>query len=171
MDEDVILNDSWTLFFHDPYDNDWSPSSYQRICDIMSIQEFWETTQTLGGDVANGAFFLMRQDISPQWEDPSNVDGGTISIKVLKKEVVEVWEMLSMLLTGESLMRDKKNYSAVNGISITPKKFFCVIKIWIGNKNMLQNVKDEMNFPSNYKGEYQVRQNKDGNLLEVGNIN
>lgn len=170
MDE-VILNDSWTLYFHDPYDQDWSPTSYKRVCIVMSIQEFWEMQQVLGNEVSSGAFFLMRQDISPQWEDENNIEGGTVSIKVLKTEACAVWEKLSMLLAGELLMRDLENANLVNGISITPKKFFCVIKIWIGDKSVLKNIKGKMTFPDNYRGEYQVRQNRDGAILEIDTVN
>ena len=43
---------------------------------------------------------------------------------------------LSVFLVGENLMKDKKNTMDINGVSISPKKGFSIIKIWNSdNKN------------------------------------
>jgi hypothetical protein len=36
-------------------------------------------------------------------------------------------------MCGETLCVDKKHNSLINGITISPKKNFCIIKIWLLN--------------------------------------
>ena len=40
------------------------------------------------------------------------------------------WNELSMAIMGEYLMSDIKRAHLINGLSISPKKNFCVLKIW-----------------------------------------
>jgi hypothetical protein len=77
--------------------------------------------------------FLMRKGILPMWEDPKNCKGGCFSYKVSNKNVATVWKYLSYILVGESLTEDKGLRKSINGITISPKKNFCIIKIWIAN--------------------------------------
>ena len=44
-----------------------------------------------------------------------------------------VWKMLSYILVGESLSDDKSIRKNINGITISPKKNFCIIKIWLSS--------------------------------------
>ena len=43
----------------------------------------------------------------------------------------------------------------INGISISPKKNFCIIKIWLKNKDIFnnENVKEYFNIPDEYTGD------------------
>ena len=43
-------------------------------------------------------------------------------------------------LVGESLTKDKRLEKIINGITISPKKSFCIIKIWLTNC-LIQNSK------------------------------
>lgn len=65
------------------------------------------------------------------WEDPNNKSGGCFSFKVTNKSVPEVWKHVSYLLTGESLSADKAFQDNITGITISPKKSFCILKIWM----------------------------------------
>lgn len=60
---DGILNDVWTIYFHDPYDDDWTLSSYQKLTDISSIDDFWNVQSVLKNKIHLGMFFLMRDYI------------------------------------------------------------------------------------------------------------
>ena len=55
------------------------------------------------------------------------------SFKVINKYVPSVWKSLLYALCGESLCNDPKYNSIINGITISPKKNFCIIKIWLCN--------------------------------------
>ena len=55
------------------------------------------------------------------------------SFKVINKYVTNIWKNLLCALCGETLMKDVKKSNIVNGITISPKKNFCVIKIWLSS--------------------------------------
>ena len=80
--------------------------------------------------------FVMRDGITPMWEDPKNRNGGCFSYKVSNKHVPEVWKNLFFGLCGESLCVKSEHSTYVNGITISPKKNFCIIKIWLSNTKL-----------------------------------
>jgi hypothetical protein len=73
----------------------------------------------------------MRDGIKPMWEDPKNKKGGCFSYKINNKNVSSVWKNLSYSLVGESLTEDVNVRPCINGITISPKKNFCIIKVWL----------------------------------------
>lgn len=44
-----------------------------------------------------------------------------------------IWKSLVYALCGETLFVDKEVNSFANGLSISPKKTFCIIKIWLSS--------------------------------------
>ena len=91
--------------------------------------------------------FLMRKHINPIWEDPANRDGGCFSFKIANKNVHKAWTSLSYTLVGETLMNSPNILPIINGITVSPKRSFCIIKIWLSNCNMqnpakLTNIKN-----------------------------
>ena len=74
--------------------------------------------------------FLMKDGIYPTWEDPKNKDGGCFSYKISNKIVVDAWKNLSYTLIGNKLSEDKDFKDNITGITISPKKNFCILKIW-----------------------------------------
>jgi hypothetical protein len=75
----------------------------------------------------------MKEGILPIWEDVKNRNGGCFSYKVNNKYVVDVWKELTYVLVGKTLSSEKKFTDAISGITISPKKNFCIIKIWMEN--------------------------------------
>ena len=75
--------------------------------------------------------FLMREGVSPTWEDDKNRDGGSFSYKLQNRLVPEAWKELSYRLVGETLLEPVAQARKVNGITISPKKNFCIIKVWM----------------------------------------
>ena len=161
MCEEVLLNDIWSFYFHDPYDEKWTYESYKKICDLSSAQEFWGLTDMIKEKIQFGMFFLMREHVFPCWDDENNKMGGCVSIKVLKNDVVQFWEELCVRVLGETLLTDKYKHlwSVVNGISSSPKKHFCIIKLWIRTQDLA--LKDCFNLPRNYHGEVVYRSNQE----------
>ena len=47
------------------------------------------------------------------------------------KNVASVWKDLSYVLAGETVSNDHKFQQKVTGITISPKKSFCILKIWM----------------------------------------
>ena len=130
------LYDKWTLWAHLPHNTDWSLKSYIKLQHLQSVEDVISITNAIPEKmVKNCMLFLMRKNINPVWEDPLNCNGGCFSFKVVNKNVPSVWKSLSYILTGETLSNDPKFQENVTGITISPKKSFCILKIWLSNLN------------------------------------
>ena len=153
------LNSCWNLWYHNPNNNNWELDSYQDFIFFTTIEEFWniykgdikmdnkDLTKDQNPDnsnyiteflIQNGMFFMMRDSTKPIWEDDQNCMGGCWSYKVDKKNVYRVWIELSAKIIAEDTV-DDENWDLINGISISPKKTFSIIKIWV-SKN-IQDIK------------------------------
>jgi hypothetical protein len=128
------LSDNWSLWAHLPHDTDWSINSYKKIYTFTTLEETIAVTETLPESlVKNCMLFLMRDGIKPIWEDPKNRNGGCFSYKVSNKQVHTVWKELSYVLVGDTISAQASFVANVTGITISPKKNFCIIKIWMSN--------------------------------------
>lgn len=143
------LIDKWNLYYHLPYDKTWDIKSYKVIInDIDSAEKLISINEIIPEDVVKTCMlFVMKKGILPLWEDPSNRMGGAFSFKVANKNVNLVWRHLFYVLCGETLTVDKKYNNLINGISISPKKLFCIIKIWmkdcsVQDSNIIIDIKD-----------------------------
>lgn len=151
-EEEIYLNDTWNIYFHDPFEKDWTTKSYILISPLSSINDFWINIncliykgslekyntdefkiQDIEEYLTRGMFFIMREHIFPCWDDAENINGGRLSIKILKEKTLSFWINICSKLLGETLLKKeyKKHWNIVNGISISPKKQFCIVKIWI----------------------------------------
>ncbi len=130
------LTDCWCLWAHLPHDTDWSIESYQNLYTVRTAEDIIAITESLPETlVKNCMMFLMKEGVKPTWEDPKNREGGCFSYKVNNKHVYTVWKELSYVLVGNTISRDEDFVANVTGITISPKKNFCIIKIWMTNCN------------------------------------
>ena len=128
------LSDRWTLWAHLPHNTDWSLKSYIPISTFGTIEETIADTESLPPPlVENCMLFMMRQGINPIWEDPKNRNGGCFSYKVLNKNVTKSWKDLTYRIVGGSITNGASFVKSVTGITISPKKNFCIVKIWMSN--------------------------------------
>lgn len=128
------LHDKWTLWAHLPHDTDWTVKSYKKIMTFSTVEEALVLYETLPEKmIKNCMLFLMRDGIQPTWEDVKNRDGGCFSYKVGNKNITTTWKQASYLLVGESLTAETKLSPLINGMTISPKKNFCIIKIWLAS--------------------------------------
>lgn len=82
-----LLNNNWTLWFHDPDSKNWSKESYIKIYTFNTVEGFWSIFNQIPDiNINSGMFFLMKENIFPLWEDEQNNKGGYWSYKVSKKE-------------------------------------------------------------------------------------
>jgi len=127
------LYDKWNLYYHLPDNKNWDLSSYTIILNkLNTVEEVVSLNSKFGGHIiTNTMLFLMRDGITPRWEDKRNRCGGCFSFKVSNKNAEQVWKNLFYLTCGESLLKIKNE--CVNGITISPKKHFCIVKIWLEN--------------------------------------
>ena len=136
MEITTTLKNNWVLWYHHEKDN-WKLSGYKQIYQIKTIQDFWQLYNNLDklGGITFKHFFLMKNNISPIWEDPININGGCWSFKIQEDNVEELWEDLSTYLVTEKLSKMQHD---ITGLSICLKKNnYSVIKIW--NKNSKEN--------------------------------
>ncbi len=169
IEEDTYLNDIWNVYFHDPFDIDWTDKSYIRLATVSSVEEFWENMTCMKPQVHKGIFFIMREYVFPCWDDPNNITGGCLSIKILKDHLADFWEDLCIKLLGETLLKEEKReyWNLVNGISTSPKKHFCIIKIWLKDDTLAS--KDYFNIPNKYYGDILYRSNMDNIHADTNN--
>jgi hypothetical protein len=125
----------WDLYYHLPHDKNWDLSSYKIIAsNISSVEEVILLNNKISETIVKYTMlFIMRKGITPLWEDPKNRTGGAFSFKVTNKQVYEVWKTLFCAVCGETLFIQKEYNNHVNGITISPKKNFCIVKIWLDN--------------------------------------
>lgn len=128
------LSDKWTLWAHLPHDTDWSLKSYTKIFEFETVEDAVAITDMLPPKlIMNCMLFLMRSGITPIWEDVQNRNGGCFSYKVPNADVPFSWKQLSYSIVGETISNTQPLLPHVNGITISPKKNFCIVKIWLAN--------------------------------------
>ena len=77
------------------------------------------------------------------WEDTNNQPGGCWSFKVPSVNINDVWLQLCFHIITENVGNRQEVNDSVNGISFSPKKGFCIVKIWNSTTD-IQNT-DELN--------------------------
>lgn len=122
------LNSNFCLWYHNPNEHGWELEDYTKLIKFNTVEEYWYYLGFLDDKIiCYSMLFLMKNDIKPIWEDESNINGGYISIKLTRDKTIEQWKKLcDNFVSG--------NYTdEINGISITTKKNFNIIKIWFPN--------------------------------------
>ena len=132
------LNDNWNMYYHLPDDKQWDLDSYKYIAhNIETLEEIISISEKIPEKIVKHCMlFVMRKGITPMWEDEKNRLGGCFSYKVVNKLVFDVWKILCYSLCGETLCKDVSKTHLINGITISPKKNFCIVKIWLSDCSM-----------------------------------
>jgi hypothetical protein len=146
---DIFLNDTWSLYFHDPDNSNWGIESYILISTISSVHDWLKVFEHFKDEWHKGMFFLMREHIQPIWEDKHNSNGGCISFKIWKNELKDSWFELSSKILGEMLLNKEyiNNWENICGVSISPKRKFCIARIWLSNDTNIYQENYNFNFP------------------------
>ena len=138
---DYKLKNRWTFWYHSINDNNWKINSYHKLYSIENIYDYKIIEDSFKNNhYYNGMYFIMRNDIKPIWEDPMNRMGGYISFKIYSNDLINKWNYLIKKCIMEDIFIDNNDY--INGISISPKKEFNILKIWL-NKD-ISNYKEYM---------------------------
>lgn len=119
----------WTLWFHSVSDNNWDIDSYNKLFTINNLCDYEILKDCIKKiHLQNCMLFLMKDNILPIWEDPENINGSSLSFKILGKDVVKSWtDIILYTITEDINLNENHN---INGLSISPKKEFNIIKIW-----------------------------------------
>ena len=164
------------MYFHEPDDTNWNYNSYVRIGDMSTVEDFWDFNAAIAKYLSRGMFFVMREHVYPCWDDKHNIDGGCLSMKVLKEDMPAFWEHLMVRMLGEALFAPPPKgggggrggrgpavaedaWSIVNGISVSPKRYFCIVKLWLRTEDFTH--KRFFALPAHYNGEVLYKNNTD----------
>jgi translation initiation factor 4E len=135
------FNSDWNLWYHHELNN-WRIDGYRKIFHVKNIKDYWDLHNNIDclGGITNQHFFLMRSNILPIWEDSSNRNGGSWSIKLNDiSNVYNIWLKLSLMMVGETILKDDAALESklVVGLSINLRNSnICIIKIWNNDSNM-----------------------------------
>ena len=129
------FKDGWNLYYHDADNKNWDLGSYTLILnDIRDPEQLISINETIPENIVrNAMLFVMRNNIQPIWEDEKNRHGGYLSFRIPNKTVFHNWKSIFYGLCGETLFKEDSVNSKINGISISPKKTFCIIKLWMSS--------------------------------------
>ena len=133
-DESTVLSSAiptgpWTLYFHSPEETKWTLNTFISLGSMKTWQQFWIIMDTLKTDsFSEGMFFLMRDPSPPLWESHHHIRGGCYSFRCQKKDAAEIYLNYSIASMLGGLSTDPANL--MNGISISPKRGFNIVKVW-----------------------------------------
>jgi len=124
-----IPTGSWTLYFHSPEETKWTLNTFVNVGTMKTWYHFWAIMDTLKIEsLSDGMFFMMRDPSPPLWESHYHIRGGCYSFRCPKKDASDVFVnyMIAAMLNGASTNSE----NSVNGLSISPKRGFNIIKVW-----------------------------------------
>jgi hypothetical protein len=147
-----IPTGSWTLYFHEPEDKTWTPDSYKFIHSISSWESLGAVLREMGPSrILNGMMFCMLGDISPLWENKSNIRGGSYCLKVARRSAVEIYNLYLAAAACGIAATDASN--SIVGVTMSPKKGFCIIKLWNANAKAFNKSSDIIMLHNDVKAE------------------
>lgn len=134
------LNNIWTLWLHLPNDTDWSINSYKKLATFDTLEKCIVLIENINKLIVEKCMiFIMKDNIKPIWEDVENSKGGCFCYKFSTNLVYDIWKDLSYLLIGNTLGDNFELLDNINGISISPKKNFCIIKLWLSSIDKMKS--------------------------------
>lgn len=139
------LSNYYRVLGHHNDDKSWDYISYYNITILnnwLDVSSFLSTLNTVKGECSLTDFdiFVMKNEISPMWEDNENRNGSICSVKI--DSLVDGYEIFRVLLTNicnnTLLCFSSDTWNTINGISFSSKKIdnikddnYCVIiKLW-----------------------------------------
>lgn len=127
------LNDKWVVWSHYSHDINWNLSSYTPLMTVSCVEELVQLMNHFPEKVVTSSMlFFMREGVTPMWEDARNRSGGCFSYKVGTSDVKRCFARSCYGAAGETI-GDATFSAKVTGVSVSPKKGFSVLKIWMGN--------------------------------------
>ena len=124
----LIPTGPWTLYFHSPEETKWTLTTFLSLGSMSTWQQFWSIMELVKVEsFSDGMFFLMRDPAPPLWESHHHIRGGCYSFRCQKKDAPEVF-LTYVIASMLNLASPAEN--RINGISISPKRGFNIVKVW-----------------------------------------
>jgi hypothetical protein len=119
----------WTVYYHEPEDKSMTADSYKKLQVVSSWEALGSLLRELGPHkTTNGLLRVMRGEFSPLWENKANIHGGSYCLKVTRRNAIEVFNRYLAAAALGACAKDSANQ--IVGVTISPKKGFCIIKVW-----------------------------------------
>ena len=152
------LSNYYRVLGHHNEDKSWDYISYYNITTLnnwLDMSSFLNTLNTVKGECSLTDFdiYVMKNEISPMWEDLDNRNGSICSVKI--DSLVDGYDIFRVLLTNicnnSLLCFSSETWNTINGISFSSKKIdnikddnYCVIiKLWFKLNFMMQGSIDK----------------------------
>lgn len=122
---------------------------------FLTWQTFWRyfnhlpTIKALG---PRNSYHLMKAGVLPLWEDPRNVNGGHLAIKISLKESEKAWLYSILAVIGEQFDDILAAKDDICGVSISKRKNEAVISIWNSRADLVNIAKWKGSLKSLLKG-------------------
>lgn len=150
--DDMKLNTTWKVWIHENSNQDWSLDSYKSIYEITSIGSMWRFLSVLDNlDKNVRQYYIMRNGITPIWEDNNNKHGAICSIMIdnMNKTSrhsrgdlgVDAFSAICILVLNESFV---KNNLDINGLCYSIKSRSVLIKLWIKDFESNKNFEEKL---------------------------
>lgn len=119
----------YRVYIRDPKERSWDRDRYCHLTEISTVDELLSGLKTSKKMWRHVNYFFFRQETFPDWEDPNNRKGGTISYKVYEEDVDD-----NVIATICTLVFGEPEYSwvgLVQGVSVTKKFKHYIVRIWV----------------------------------------
>ena len=129
--DSAIPTGSWTLYFHSPDETKWTLNTFISLGAMKTWRDFWMMMDGLQIEhLSNGMFFMMRDPSPPLWESHHHIRGGCYSFRCQSTDAPDIYvnHIIAVMLDH---LTDPANQ--INGLSISPKRGFNIIKAWNNN--------------------------------------
>ena len=143
--DSAIPSGSWTLYFHSPEETKWTLNTFVNLGPMKTWRDFWSIIDTVKSEcLSDGMFFMMRDPCPPLWESHQNIYGGCYSFRCQKKDAAEIYINYLITCMMDNLSSNEQN--KINGVSISPKRGFNIIKVWNTNAKNFKDSNDLVSF-------------------------
>ena len=141
----LIPTGPWTMYFHSPEETKWTLNTFVSLGPMKTWNDFWNIMEALNIEyLSDGMFFMMRDPSPPLWESSQNIRGGCYSFRYPKKEAHDAYlDFIIAAMLGSVTSPENR----INGITISPKRGFNIIKLWNTDAQKFYNPLD-INIPS-----------------------
>ena len=135
-----IPTGSWTLYFHSPEETKWTLNTFINLGSMKNWHDFWTIIEALKPEsLSDGMFFMMRDPSPPLWESSQNIRGGCYSFRYPKKDAHDIYlDYIIATMIGSITNPNNR----INGITISPKRGFNIIKLWNTDAQKFNNTSD-----------------------------
>jgi len=142
---DLQMPFSVRVLAHHVDDKNWDCLNYHNITTLQTwgeVPRFFNTLSIASGECKYTDFdiFMMKNEISPMWEDAANRNGSICSIKIDSiDESYNVLKLLTYHMVNNTILKfSPERWDVINGLSYVAKKmdhigpgvYWVIIKIW-----------------------------------------